>query len=688
MNMDNNPHNEIERNPELNFLNKILDNNRNNEYVIESPYNLTHFDCSYITENSYINLNHSATDFNVLSLNIQSLSSKYDAFKTFIYKLINSGCGPDVICIQETWQINSETEFNIEGYQPLVYKIRDGGVQGGGVGIFVKNGLSFKINPNYSIFQDRVFESLFIDIKVSNAKTITIGSCYRPNIHPYLSGKDQSDLFLELFSNLCSLLPSNSYIFGDFNLNLLCHNTVKQVSDYMDTLFSYGFLQHIIYPTRVSLASATLIDHVLSNHLSQTSKSFILTTDISDHYPIIFSTNYIASKKPKKQILRQNFSKNRLIEFGNALKNISWNDTLTSLDSNTAYDTFEDTFKDLYNIYFPFLPYKPNRNHTPIESWMSPGLLISRNTKIKLFQISRSSPTIYNIQKYKTYRNLFNTVVRSAKKIHYEEMFSKNIFNLKQTWILFNKAINKKPKKREQNISEIKFQDLLLKDPAEIANCFNNFYLSIATDIVRAINPPPPNPDPEIAVNPNSTFELHSNPVTYDEIFTTMKKLQKKRTADINGISVNFISNFILTLSKPLKHIFNLSLSTSVFPNKLKIAKITPIFKAGDPLLTTNYRPISILNVFSKILEKIVHTRLSTFLENNNLINPRQFGFRADHSTSHPLSLVTDTLVKAIDKKQHSIAIFCDLSKAFDCVDHKLLLKKLRGVGVGGGAVE
>jgi len=189
--MDSHPHNEIKSNPELNFLNKILDNDQSDEFFIDSPYSLTNFDCSYITENSYINLNHSASKFNILSLNIQSLPAKYESLKFFLTKLLNAGCGPDVICIQEIWQINSEAEFKIHGYQPLVYKSRNGGVQGGGVGFYIKNGISFNICPNYSIFQDRIFESLFIEIKLSKSKTITIGSCYRPNIHPVLTGKEQ-----------------------------------------------------------------------------------------------------------------------------------------------------------------------------------------------------------------------------------------------------------------------------------------------------------------------------------------------------------------------------------------------------------------------------------------------------------------------------------------------------------------
>jgi Reverse transcriptase (RNA-dependent DNA polymerase) len=137
-----------------------------------------------------------------------------------------------------------------------------------------------------------------------------------------------------------------------------------------------------------------------------------------------------------------------------------------------------------------------------------------------------------------------------------------------------------------------------------------------------------------------------------------------------------------LALSVPLKHVVSLSLNSGIVPAKLKIAKITPIFKSGDRLNTDNYRPISLLNVFSKIFEEVVHNRLMTFLNINNILSPSQFGFRKEHATVHPLTLFTNSIANSLNNKEHSIAIFCDLKKAFDTVDHKILLKKLYKVGV------
>ena len=150
------------------------------------------------------------------------------------------------------------------------------------------------------------------------------------------------------------------------------------------------------------------------------------------------------------------------------------------------------------------------------------------------------------------------------------------------------------------------------------------------------------------------------------------------------GLSVSFISKFALTLSKPLKHIFSLSFNQGIVPQQLKVAKVIPIFKNGSQTSMDNYRPISLLCVFSKILEKIMLNRLSTFLENNNILCPEQFGFRKSHSTIHPLTLFINQISESLNKKEHAIAIFCDLKKAFDTVDFEILLIKLHNIGVRG----
>jgi hypothetical protein len=120
----------------------------------------------------------------------------------------------------------------------------------------------------------------------------------------------------------------------------------------------------------------------------------------------------------------------------------------------------------------------------------------------------------------------------------------------------------------------------------------------------------------------------------------------------------------------------------------MKIAKVVPLFKTGDPKNMDNYRPISLLSSFSKILEKIVCRRLCTFLETNNILSPQQFGFRSGHSTIHPMVHFLNHVSKALNEKEHTIAVFCNLRKAFDSCDHKILLRKIEKIGIRGNTLK
>jgi hypothetical protein len=168
------------------------------------------------------------------------------------------------------------------------------------------------------------------------------------------------------------------------------------------------------------------------------------------------------------------------------------------------------------------------------------------------------------------------------------------------------------------------------------------------------------------------------------EIIEATEQLLPKRSEDHQGISMFFIKKFIYILAKPIYFILYKSFETGIVPDQLKIAKVIPIFKGGDSSLADNYRPISLLPNFSKIMEKVVSIRLSRFLNDHEILSPTQFGFRKSHSTIHPLILFANKITTALNKKEHSIAIFCDLRKAFDTVNHEILLKKLSDLGVRG----
>ena len=171
------------------------------------------------------------------------------------------------------------------------------------------------------------------------------------------------------------------------------------------------------------------------------------------------------------------------------------------------------------------------------------------------------------------------------------------------------------------------------------------------------------------------------NPVTDEELLNIVHNVKDKKSKGYDGIDM-------CMLKKIIPHILtrNTSLSQGIFPDEMKIARIIPLFKSGDNQNVSNYRPISLLPQFSKILEKIFNTRLMNFLNSNNLLYLRQYGFRKNMSTPMAIMELVKNITNAMDNGKFTIGVFIDLKKAFDTVDHRILVTKLDHYGIRGVA--
>jgi len=471
-------------------------------------------------------------------------------------------------------------------------------------------------------------------------------------------------------------------MFGDFNINILSYNSSKEATEYIDLLFSYGFLQLVTKPTRYAAQSATLIDHVISNVPNSEHCVSILTSRLSDHFPIFYSPKTPRLIPEPKMLSYRDFSESNINLFKNALNSISWDILRTNIEMQPSYDYFAETFFDLYNLYFPMISKKFNKNVHPLHPWMSKGLLISGTTKASLCTRSIKIPTPENIFAYKQYRNLYAALLREAKKLYYRNKLQKYQTDLKKTWETIQMAI--KVKRRDKSgISSLTVSGTTYHTPAQIATKFNEFFSQAAKNIVSDIHPTPHTyksvRDPSL-----TKFNLDINQLTETEVLEAIAQLKSKSSTDFEGLSSSFIKKIASSISLPLTYLFRKSFESGHVPDQLKVAKIIPIFKSGDVSSPDNYRPIALLSTFSKILEKIMCNRLTQHLEVNGLLSDFQFGFRKNHSTLHPLLLFSNKITEVLENKKHAIAIFCDLRKAFDTVDHAILFEKLKDVGVSG----
>ena len=222
-------------------------------------------------------------------------------------------------------------------------------------------------------------------------------------------------------------------------------------------------------------------------------------------------------------------------------------------------------------------------------------------------------------------------------------------------------------------------------NPQEISNYFNKHFTTVATKIDKKLV----NTNKKFNVylkNPNEkTFSLY--PTNPAEVEDYIKNINVRKSVGPFSIPNRILKEFHKIFSVPLSEIFNMSLESGVFPQKMKVAKVIPIFKKDDDQDCNNYRPISLLPN-SKLFEKLIKTRLTKFLEDNKCLFSRQFGFRNKHSTTHALIDLTETIRKALDDNEFACGVFLDFKKAFDTVNHKILLKKLEHYGVRGHALK
>jgi exonuclease III len=672
--------------PKFDFL-KHFDNLYNNDDDINfPPYDDCAVNCEYLDEDNFTDRYANIGNISIISINIQSLQSKFAEFSEFIDNLCSKNCNPDIIALQELWHLHDPDIFSLKGYHKLLFKSRGNLTQGGGVGLYISEKLKFINRPDLSIFTDKIFESIFIELVLPGRKNIVIGSLYRPNsAYTNMTSTEQLTVFNDSLIQIMALINDRNdtaYIVGDFNLDVLKINSHTPTSNYIESIFSMGFLQLITKPTRCINGSATLIDHILTNDTKKSYESCVITNRISDHFILFHELSSPKTTKTESVTFRRNFSKVHVDLFNTNLSNLSWNEILVCEDPQASADMFYKIFLDFFNLHFPLRKFRFNKNFNKKENWFTKGLLTSRRNKIKLCSLSIRDPSPANVNKYKTYRNLYNNLIRVSKKKYFDEKLILHKSDLRKTWQTLREATGKLNDKTGI-VESLLLNNVQCNDKSKMADAFNEHFTTMADKIAEKIVPTDRPPDLNHKIF-NCNFINSSVPISTDELLKIVKKLKPKTSTDFNGVSTSLIKKCIYSISEPLRHIFNLSLSMGVVPRQFKIAKVVPVFKSGDKSLVDNYRPISLLCSFSKILEKVMANRLNDYLSINEIISDYQFGFRKNHSTEHPLILFLNKISAAINKKESTIAIFCDLQKAFDTCDHKIMEQKLKNIGVNG----
>ena len=216
-------------------------------------------------------------------------------------------------------------------------------------------------------------------------------------------------------------------------------------------------------------------------------------------------------------------------------------------------------------------------------------------------------------------------------------------------------------------------------DPKQISNSFNDYFISVGSTLASNIHS-----------NVNTLLYVDSNvnsivmPEVSEKEITSVILSINNSAPGYDDMAASVMKKCVHDYSTPLAYLVNSSIKQGIFPSELKIAKVFPIFKACDEQLITNFRPISVLNLFSKIFEKVVANYIVNFLESNNILYEHQYGFRKGHSTNHAVLTLVERVAKALDTGKIVVGIYLDIRKVFNSIDHPILLRKLYSLGICG----
>ena len=452
-------------------------------------------------------------------------------------------------------------------------------------------------------------------------------------------------------------------------------------------MVNFSFIPRITLPTRFSKRNCTLIDQIYvkqPDYVNAPDDSLILLSALSDHLCCITKIcSRIKRSETNKYIKTRRINQKSIESFCNEIKSTDFQSICSndlSHDPNFNYDSINDVLSKAIDKHMPLQTVKFNKYKHKKSEWMTDGLLISIKYRDKLYKKLKTCSSEAECDRLstnlKTYNNILTKAIREAKFNYYDNQFNQHKNNMKRSWDTLKNLLNSRKKDTFPDAFMYKTQKI--NDFDQIAKCFNEYFLNIESNVsdTRSFKT-----QREKYLTNMNLLLFSFKPINENDVRKVFKDLTPKSSSGLDEISTKLLKYIQDPLIPVLCITINQSLLNGIFPDKLKLAKVKPLYKKGDSSSFQNYRPISLLPSISKVFEKVVHLQVYDYFVKNDLFFDSQYGYRKNHSTEYAALELIDRLHTSLDNGNLPIAIFLDLSKAFDTISHTILLEKLKKYG-------
>lgn len=596
-------------------------------------------------------------DFSVSSVihhNVQSIGNCTDMLNVLLQE--NPEC--IALCLTEHWKSEDQLQFyGISNFRLITGYCRAAG-QHGGVAVYGRKELKYRVYKTcHDITVPYHFECSAAELTVNGIQIIIV-SIYRPC-------RGNTELFFEKLEETLSIIDNKNklmFVAGDFNIEMKdeCAEGARLVS----LFHSFGLHSTISEYTRITAECESCLDNVFTNCVQTDYTAYVLHTPISDHtaQKLEFS---LPNCKQRAVIHRRIFSLENKQTFLQRVSEQDWLDVFQTDEGEVGkqWYLFMETF---LRIYYECFPVKRicNKRKLP-NNYTGPELADCKRRLDILLVLSRNSNSYRG--EYNETRKEYNKLLVTSRHKKYDDIIKTSDNKAKSMWSIFREVTGR-----------TNSGTLLDGDATQLAGEFNNFFL-------RAV--------PIHSTTSQNGFKIEYNmqsmflsPITPSEFVATCKKLKTKHSSGDDDVPTSLLKYCAGELQGVLIHIINNSMKFGVFPEQLKLALIIPIYKKGNCEDMNSYRPISLLSSFSKIFEMFMCKRLLSFLIQCNRLSERQHAYLGGRSTQTAIFQFSQTILHALERGETALGIFLDLSKAYDSVNHGILLDKLNTYGIRGHA--